>query len=157
MPRLLRVLAVALAVLLPSAALGQPREFPGGARLLASKDGKRCYVVTPMRGAQAVVQGPHLWFRTDQRVGAMIARTPPPTAEPDQGPPVELVPTEARVVSTSSDAARPLIASLYAGRPIVFAWTDVKKERHTARIEPGGFAAAHDAAVQECGWPVIAR
>ena len=160
MRRLLWVLTLAAGSLAPSVAPGQPREFPGGARLVTSTDKKNqpvCFVVTPMRGAQAVVQGPRLWFRTDPRLGAVIARNPRPTARPDQGNDIELAPTEARLISMSQDAANPLIASLYAGRPVVLTWTDVKNEQHTARIDPGGFTAAHDAAVKECGWAVTVR
>jgi hypothetical protein len=162
MRRLLWVLTLVLGALVPSVTAGQPRESPGGARFVTSTDKKNqtvCSVVTPMRGAQAIVQGPRLWFRTDQHLGAVIARNPPPTARPDQGQAVDvdLAPIEARVISMSREAARSLIAALYAGRPLVLTWTDVKKEKHTARIDPGGFAAAHDAAVKECGWAVTAR
>lgn len=160
MRRLPWVLTLALGALVPTVAAGQLREFPGGARLVTSTDRKNqlvCTVVTPMRGAQAVVQGPRLWFRTDLRLGAVIARNSQPTAHVDQGEAIDLVPVEARVISLSGEAAKPLIASLYAGRAVVLTWTDVKKERHTARIDPGGFAAAHDAAVKECGWAVTVR
>jgi hypothetical protein len=162
MRHVLSVLTLTVSILVTSVAPGQPREFPGGARLVKTTDRKNqpvCLVLTPMRGAQAVVQGPRLWFRTDLHLGTVIARNPPPTARPDQeeAADLDLVAVEARVISMSREAASSLIASLSAGRPLVLTWTDVKKERHTARIDPGGFAAAHDAAVKECGWAVTGR
>jgi hypothetical protein len=158
MRRALWILTLAFNTVLPCLAGAQPREFPGGARLVPGTDRKGqpvCSVVTPMHGAQAIVQGSGLWFRTDSQLGAVIARSSEPTVRSDQGEPVTVVLVEARVMAVPRDEADALIVALYAGRSLVLTWTDVEKERHTVRIDPGGFAAARDAAVKACGWPPL--
>ena len=149
------LLTLALTVLDPTVAMAAAdMQFPGGARLVTGVNRVNepfCFVLTPLAGAQAVVQGPRLWLRVDQQRGGIIARNPPPTVRLSDED-ITVQPVEARLTMVPADSAEALIAALYADRPLEFTWTDTRQERHTVRIEPKDFRAAYDAAVKACGW-----
>jgi hypothetical protein len=151
------VLWLVLLSTLAEAEVREKQEFPGGATFATDVDRKNnnvaCLVWTPMRGARAVVRNQQLWFLTDPAMGAVISRLSQPTAQAPDEQEVNLVAAQARAMAVPRSENAALIAALYAGRALTVEWTDVKGERHKARIDPGGFAAAYDAAIKACRWP----